>query len=137
MSYAQSQLNRQAILDHLHQHPLKSAQQISNESGVGRNSVESCVRMMTARGEIEKIGAGATTRYKAIATTTVSAETIIAETKVKRSKAGVKAAQIEYGRVTSPGYYKQCGGTWKAQSASGGQGAVRVRVYVGSSSGML
>jgi hypothetical protein len=137
MSYLTSQGNRQAILDHLHQHPLKGATQISIDINLSRNSVESCVRMMTARGEVEKVGAGATTRYKAIATTTVSAAEIIAEMHDKRMKAGVKAEQIEHGRVTSPGYYKQRGGTWKAQSSSGGQGALMGVVGVQSSAGML
>lgn len=139
MSYHQSQLNRQAILNHLHASPLKSAKQISNETSLTRNSVENCVRQMTARGEIEKIGAGTATRYKAIAKTTVSAEQIIAEMAEKRHKAGLKAekAQAGHGIVQREGYYSQRGGGWLSQHDSGGQGAVRGVVGVQSSAGMI
>lgn len=139
MSYIQSQKNRQGILDHLHRHPLKSAQQISKEAGIGRNSVESCVRLMTARGEIEKRGAGAATRYLAIATVTVSAEQIVAEMKEKRAKAGLVAekAQAGLGKISKPGYYSQRGGGWEANKESGGQSSGRREFGVQSSMGMI
>jgi hypothetical protein len=137
MSYLTSQGNRQAILDHLHKNQLKSANQVAIETGITRSSVQSCCLMMTRRGEIEKVGTGMATRYKAIATTTVSAETIIAEMKVKREGSGAKAEKLSagYGKVSKPGFYRQSGGGWQAQQSSGGQGALRGVVGVPSSMG--
>lgn len=138
MSYEATQNTRQQILDFLHANPRQSAKAIGIGISEGRNRTESSLRMMTARGEIQKIGFGQATVYRAIATTTVSAETVIAEMREKRNKAGAKADKVhaEQGRVVKPGYYAQRGGNWQSKS-SGGQGAVRVPVGVVSSFGMV
>lgn len=130
MSYEATQNTRQQILDFLHANPRQSAKAIGIGISEWRNRTESSLRMMTARGEIQKIGFGQATVYRAIATTTVSAETVIAEMREKRK------VHAEQGRVVKPGYYAQRGGNWQSKS-SGGQGAVRVPVGVVSSFGMV
>jgi hypothetical protein len=136
LSYLKSAENRQAILDHLHTSEPKGAKGISVAIGIGRNTVEACVRMMTARGELEKIGAGQATRYKAIALTTISAADVVFEMQEKRSKAGVKAEKTQTGSgiVEKPGYYRQAGGNWLAgemRAHDRGQGRSGIRVSAG------
>jgi hypothetical protein len=139
MSYTKSAENRQAIIDHLHATHPKGAKGISVAIGLGRNTVEACVRMMTARGELEKIGAGQATRYKAIALTTISAADVVFEMQEKRSKAGVKArekgeTQTGRGIVEKPGFYRQAGGGWLAgemRAEDRGQGSAGIRVSAG------
>ena len=139
MSYTQSELNRQAILDHLHAHPGQGAQVIANAIGITRNSVQNCVKMMTRRGELARTGTRNETRYTAIATTTVSAEQIIEEIRVRRCGKGgeAKKTQVEHGIVKAPGHYIQRGGQWPSQCNSGGQGALRGVVGIQASAGML
>lgn len=138
MSYEGAHQTRQQILDWLHVNPNNSAKAIGIGIAEGRNRVESSLRMMTARGEIVKIGHGITTVYRAIATTTISADEVIEEMREKRKKSGGKAekARSEHGRVTKPGYYAQRGGNWQSKS-EGGQGALRQAVGVASSFGMV
>jgi hypothetical protein len=136
MSYARSAENRQAILDHLHATQPKGANTIAKAIGLGRNTVEACVLMMTARGEIEKLGAGQATRYKAIALTTISAADVVLEMQEKRSKAGAKAEKTQTGSgiVEKPGYYRQQGGGWLAgemRAHDRGQGSAGIRVSAG------
>lgn len=130
MSYQASQNTRQAILDHLRAHPLKSANQIAIDINVSRNSVQSCVVFMLRRGEIEKHGKGMTTSYKAIAQTTISAREVVDEMQAKRQAKGIKAMSIVSGRKSTPGHYIQRGGNWQPTPGAGGQGAVRQKVGV-------
>lgn len=134
MSYAKSQMNRQAILDHLHANPSKSAKAIADSIGISRNSVESCVRFMLRREEISRTGQGSAVRYTARAKTTISAEQVIAEMHDKRSASGKvhEKAQHEHGIISRPGYYCQRGGGWEPKSGKEGQGSGRQRVWVGS-----
>jgi hypothetical protein len=136
MSYAKSAETRQAILDHIHVNPLQSANQISIAIGATRDSVQSCVKFMTDRGELEKIGSGMKTGYRAQVTTTISAEQVINEMQAKRHAAGIKAEAKEHGKTIRPGYYSQRGGDWQAKSG-GGQASGRSRVYVCASAWML
>lgn len=132
MSYQQSELNRQAILDHLHAYPLKSANQIAIDAGLSRNGVQSCVKFMESRGEIEHIGKGKTTAYRALVKTTISAKQVIAEIQEKRRAKGVEVMASRCGKTSSPGYYSQRGGNWQAQAGQGGQGALRREVGIQS-----
>lgn len=134
MSYQKSAATRQAILDHLHANPLQSANQLSIEIGATRNSVQACVKFMTDRGEVEKVGSGMKTGYRALVTTTISAEQVIKEMQEKRQAAGVKPT--EHGKTIRPGYYRQRGGDWAAESG-GGQGALRRQFTIQASAGML
>ena len=128
--YTKSAETRQAILDHLHANPLQSANQLSIEIGATRNSVQACAKFMTDRGEVEKVGSGMKTGYRALVETTISAEQVIKEMQAKRQAAGVKP--IEHGKTIRPGYYRQRGGDWPVKSG-GGQGALRREVGIQSS----
>lgn len=134
MSYTRSQNNRQAILDHLHLYPMKGAKAISNDANINRNSVESSLKYMVQIGEVEKIGAGQATRYKAIATKTVSADQVRESVDKKRIEALTKDHPSgAYGKTERPGYYSQKGGGWEPHQRQGGQGAVRIKTGIQSS----
>lgn len=124
MSYEQSQQTRQAILDHLHANPLKSANQLALALGKTRSSVQSCVKFMAGRYELEKIGNGNTTCYRALVTTTISAKDLIAEMQQKRRSAGKNEVTKENGKTRAPGYYSQRGGNWDPHDGRG-QGSLR------------
>jgi hypothetical protein len=146
MSYLKSQQTRQTILNHLHATKPAGCKDIAIAINIGKNAVESGLRAMLQRGEIERLGAGQATRYKAIATTTVSAEQIIEEMAAKRygiadhNKAKAKAKQAplkpcEPWRYRSKDYrnpYKDL-----PLQNQGGQGALRSTVFVASSAGMV
>lgn len=123
MSFQQAQQNRQAILDHLHAHPSKSALQLAEAIGITRNSVQSAVKFMTDRGEVSKTGKGKSVSYTAVAITTISAEQVVKEMQAKKSSVESKKIRIAQGKFQKPGVYRQIGGGWDSLPAQGGQGA--------------
>lgn len=132
MSYQDAQQTRQKILDWLHDNPDHGVQAICTGISKTRNHTMGGLRTMTARGEVLKLGEGFGSVYRAIATTTVSAEQIIAEIR-DRQKKGKEKVPVN---SAPAGHYIQRGGNWPSRS-SGGQGAVRQAVGVASSFGMV
>lgn len=132
MSYESSQQTRQAILDHLHSNPLKSANQLAIALNKTRSSVQSCVKFMAGRYEIEKIGNGNMTCYLALVTTTISAKDLITEMQEKRRSAGKNEVSKDNGKKHGPGYYSQRGGNWKPHGGTG-QGSLRREFGIQSS----
>ena len=139
MSYRDAQQTRQKILDWLHDNPDHGVQAICTGISKTRNHTMGGLRTMTARGEVLKLGEGFGSVYRAIATTTVSAEQIISEIR-DRQKKGKEKVPVN---STPVGYYihsidRNNDGTVRMPIiGQGGQGAVRSRVYVGSSAGMI
>lgn len=132
MSYQQSEKNRQAILDHLNFYPRKGAASIAESIGISRNSVESCVRFMTRRKEIEKIGNGKATVYVALVKQTISAAEVVRQMQARQASVLSGRKPAPNGKKSEPGYFSQRGGVWPATPGQGGQGAVRRAVTIQS-----
>lgn len=142
MSFKDSEKNRQSILDYLHQNPLKSAKQIAddNQGGMTLNSVESNVRFMTRRKEIEKIGKGRSTRYRAIVAKTVTAAEVVAEMQARKQTVmnEKRAEQSQKRHIEAPWIYRSDGHKREHPIPNqGGQGAVRREFGIQSTMNMI
>lgn len=131
MSYQKSAQTRQAILDYLHANPAKRPQQIADGIGADGQKVNTCIKFMLERGEVERVNEKGA--YSAIAKTTISAKEVIAgmQAKMKPKTAKEKAPPVclEEDQVTTiirPGHIAHRGmNRNRPLQAQGGQGALR------------
>lgn len=146
--YVQSEVMRQAILDLVRENPGMSGSEIIRHVGGDACTVNSRLKGMcdlgemkrkpvvinqrNIRGDMRKVK---TYAYTALVEKTISAETVRrqAEKERKPHKPREKAdGRPDGGKTRTPGYYSQKGGSWQANPDSGGQGAIRRRVVIGS-----
>jgi len=130
MSYQISAANRQAILDCLHKNPMETCGQLFYRLEMTRNSLQSALKFMVDRGEVEKTGRGKATAYRAISVNTITAEQDILEMQAKRQAACTKKANHQHSSKNAdrPGVIRHVGGNHPPLKNQGGQGAVR-RVF--------
>lgn len=133
----ESQNRRQKILDWLHSDGPKSTEQIALYLEMDQKKVSTTICEMYRREELGKIGNVHKVRWIAVATTTVSAETRLAH--IHASRVDLNAAKKKIVREPIPekldtwvnGKLTHIGGKTLASNAgTGGQGALRPRVYV-------
>ncbi len=96
---------RQIILDLLNEYPEQNRPMDMVKAGVNRNRAESCITTMIKIGEIERTGKGLDARYKALVTTTMSADTMRAYV-LAQQQAGRKLAPPPREEKSPPWYYK-------------------------------
>lgn len=130
-----SQTRRQEILDHLAATPLLTSKTISSLIGCDIKTTSHTLSMMRKRREVATTGAHHSTRYVALATTTVSAEVLDAAMAEQRV---LKAATRRVAEVAvavkknhaEPWRTVHRGGGDPAIKRQGGQGSQRRTVFV-------
>lgn len=121
---------RQRILDYVNTHQNASPAEVSQGMGIMQDTVSRAMFDMCHNGEMTREKSmderGQPYRYEALVQT--ASKTVYK----KRTPKPRKESQA-VGKVSKPGHYRQQGGNWQANAASGGQGACRHDVRRGSS----
>ena len=137
MSRASAAENRQTILNYLNAQPigyLPGSVEILAATGIAKCVANSCITTMCKQREIEKIGKGKATRYRALVKTTISADELKEQADAtRRATVGAKSGATRGAYVHVAGHYDGIPGhvQGKPLRNQGGQSSGAKRVFVG------
>ena len=135
MSYASAVIARQQILDYLHTQPEPMlAAEIMAATGIHKHIWRGCTKTMREHREIEQVGKGKSSKYRARVVTTITIEALKEHSShaAAATVAGKPPKTAPRGYVHKAGYYDVPGHVQgRPLKNQSGQGSGMKRVFVG------